>query len=151
MNDLITIPLLINGQPISTTDHFNIVSPLTTATIWRCSAVSHQDAISAVDAAAAAFPAWSATKPAVRRQIFLKAADILERRALECQDYMTQEIGTVGGFLAFNVRTACEMLRDVAGRISGALAGSMPICEDDGTRAMLVREPYGVVLSIAPW
>jgi len=39
-----------------------------------------EDTTRAIEAAAAAFPAWAATSPGQRRKLFLKAADIFERR-----------------------------------------------------------------------
>jgi acyl-CoA reductase-like NAD-dependent aldehyde dehydrogenase len=43
-----------------------------------------------------------------------------------------------------------DMLRDVAGRLSGIM-GHIPNCEEEGTQALILKEPYGVVLGIAPW
>ncbi|KKK15725.1 hypothetical protein P175DRAFT_0429916 [Aspergillus ochraceoroseus IBT 24754] len=147
----VTVPLIINGEEVVTTDCFDIVSPLTGKKIWSCSSVSRKYADAAVEAASQAYPMWSATKPTFRRNILLKAADILEHRAHECQEYMSQETGGTFPFLGINVDTSCEILRDLAGRISGSLAGIVPICQDEGTHAMVLREPYGVVLGIAPW
>ena len=39
-----------------------------------------EDATRAIEAAAAAFPEWAATPPSLRRKLFLKAADIFEKR-----------------------------------------------------------------------
>ena len=44
------------------------------------------DANRAADAAAAAFPAWSATGPNARARVLLKAADALEAKAAEFVD-----------------------------------------------------------------
>ncbi|KAF2186690.1 salicylaldehyde dehydrogenase [Zopfia rhizophila CBS 207.26] len=146
-----TVPLLINGKEVTTKTSFSVISPLTHKEIWQSSSASPEDAQSAVSAAQAAFPAWTKTKPTVRRNIFLKAADILQERAEECGDYMTQETGADKGFsVGFNVPLAVEMLRDVAGRISGIM-GSIPVCAEEGTAALVVKEAYGVVLGIAPW
>ncbi|KAJ7842814.1 Aldehyde/histidinol dehydrogenase [Mycena olivaceomarginata] len=98
-----------------------------------CSSASLDDADAAVAAASAAFPAWSKTKPAQRRNILLKAADLLEQRAEELKLHMQQETGAGEMFAGFNVGTAAEFLRDAAGRISG-ITGSIPVCQDEGTR-----------------
>lgn len=64
---------------------------------------------------------------------------------------MELETGALSGFSSgFNIPTTAEMLRDVAGRL-GAIQGIIPTCADEGTSAMLIKEPYGVVLGIAPW
>ncbi|RYP18572.1 hypothetical protein DL765_003857 [Monosporascus sp. GIB2] len=113
--------------------------------------VHTHEALVALEAAGRAFSLWSTTKPPFRRDIFLKAADILDRRAGECKWYMVQEIGAHAHFTQFNLATAAEILRDVAGRISSALSGIVPVCQEQGTHALVVKEPYGVVLGIAPW
>ena len=146
------IPLQIDGNDVKTKDTFNVVNPATGKVIWKCSSASKDDAIKAAEAAQAAFPTWAKTKPSERRDLFLRAADILEHRGEELGQYMKDETGAlpavVGGF---NIPTSVEMLRDVAGRIVTAIAGSVPICGQEGTSAILYKEPYGVVLGIAPW
>jgi acyl-CoA reductase-like NAD-dependent aldehyde dehydrogenase len=81
----------------------------------------------------------------------MKAADIIDARASELADYMKIETGAASPFAdGFNVPKAADMLRDVAGRLS-TLMGHIPICEEEGTSALIVKEPLGVVLAIAPW
>ena len=57
-----------------------------------------EDARRAIDAASAAFPAWSASPPAERQSIFLKAADILESRRDEVVSMLARETGATFGF-----------------------------------------------------
>ena len=145
------IPLQINGKEVTTDTTFDVVNPATGKVTWKCSSASKEDAVKAVEAAQAAFPAWSRTKPSKRRDIFLKAAEVLERRGEELGEYMMTETGAQPMFAGgFNVPTSVEMLRDVAGRIV-TIAGSVPVCGEEGTSAIVYREPYGVVLGIAPW
>jgi acyl-CoA reductase-like NAD-dependent aldehyde dehydrogenase len=145
-----TVPLLINGKEITTSTTFEVTSPSTHKPIWKCASASVQDAQSAIDAAVAAFPAWSKTKPAQKRDIFLKAAEVLAARGKECTKYMCDETGALENFAGFNLMTAGEMLKDVAGRVS-SIMGSIPICAQEGTSALVLKEPYGVVLGMAPW
>ncbi|ORX97392.1 Aldehyde/histidinol dehydrogenase [Clohesyomyces aquaticus] len=146
-----TVPLLINGKEVTTKTTFEVTSPASHKPIWNASSASLDDVSAAVSAAQAAFPPWSKTKPAFRRGILLKAADILQSRAEECGGYMMQETGAEPPFSAgFNVPLTAEMLRDVAGRISGIM-GCIPVCAEEGTSALVVKEPWGVVLGIAPW
>ncbi|EON67329.1 hypothetical protein W97_06582 [Coniosporium apollinis CBS 100218] len=146
-----TVPLLINGKEVTTDTTFAVTSPASDKPLWQSASSSKFDALSAVSAAAAAFSAWSKTKPAFRRDIFLRAADILDKRAAECAEYMDQETGSVDAFSkGFNIPVAAEMVRDIAGRISGVM-GAIPTCAVEGTSALVLKEPYGVVLGIAPW
>ena len=57
----------------------------------RAAAASVADANAAVDAAAAAFPAWAALGPSERRSKLLKAADILGSRTDEAAARMLNE------------------------------------------------------------
>ena len=146
-----TVPLQINGKEVETTNTFDVVDPSTGKTIWKSASASKEDAINAIEAAQAAFPAWSRTKPSARRDIFLKAADILASRRDELSEYMVTETGSTAAFAGgFNVPSSVEMLKDVAGRII-TISASVPVCGEEGKSAIVYKEPYGVVLGIAPW
>lgn len=146
-----TVPLLINGKEVTTSTTFSVTSPSSHKEIWQSSSASLEHVSSAASAAQTAFPAWAKLKPAARRTIFLKAADILEARTEELAAYMEMETGAVSAFSSgFNIPKTAEMLRDVAGRVSGIM-GLIPTCEDEGTGALILKEPFGVVLGIAPW
>ncbi|KAF2708028.1 aldehyde dehydrogenase [Pleomassaria siparia CBS 279.74] len=146
-----TVPLLINGEEVTTSTTFPVISPSTHKQIWQASSASLEDVQSAIAAAQAAFRPWAKTKPSARRAIFLKAADILQSRGDEFGKYMMQETGSETAFSSgFNIPLTVEMFRDVAGRV-GTVVGSIPTCSQEGTAALVVKEPYGVILGIAPW
>lgn len=146
-----TVPLLINGAEVHTDTTFDVTSPGTSENIWHASSVSKDDAIKAVEAAQAAFRSWSRAKPAFRRDIFLRAADILEGRKDELGQYMMDETGAEESFAkGFNAGLSTDMLREAAGKVSGIM-GSIPVCAEEGTSALVYKEPFGVILSIAPW
>ncbi|KAJ7126268.1 Aldehyde/histidinol dehydrogenase [Mycena epipterygia] len=145
-----TIPLLINGEERTSESTFAVESPVSQTTLWSCSSASSADTDAALSAASAAFPIWSKTKPAARRTIFLKAADLLEQRVDELKLHMHQETGAAVLFSGMNVMSAVDVIREVAGRCT-AIMGSIPSCQDEGTSALIFKEPLGVVLAIAPW
>ena len=60
---------------------FDDREPYTADVFAHVPAAARDDARRAIDAAAEAFPAWSATPPVARQTMFLSAADVLERRA----------------------------------------------------------------------
>ena len=150
-NPQITVPLLINGQEEYTPTTFDVTSPYTNTPCWTTSSATPQDALRAVEGADAAFPAWSSTKPNARRDILLKAADLLEERLEENAGYMRTEMGADEGASAgFVVPLAIRMLRDVAGRIT-SICGSVPVVEAEGQSAIVFKEAMGVILGIVPW
>lgn len=70
-------------------------------------------------AAQAAFPVWTRTSPAKKRDILVEAASIFERRQFELGDYPMAETGASQYFShGFNNKTAEEILTDIARRVS---------------------------------
>lgn len=147
----IVVPLIINGKEEEGPVVFDIVSPYTNRTCWKATSATPNDAIRAVEAAEHAFPAWSKTKPTVRRDILLKAADILESRLEQNAEIMRTEMGAdVGASQFFVIPLSIRMLRDIAGRIT-SICGSVPVVEEEGQSAIIYKEPMGVILGIVPW
>ena len=148
-SDLV-IPLWVNGQEEYLTSTFDVINPSTGTVQWKSASASKEDTERAVAAAQAALPSWRKTKVGFRRDIFLRAADILESKAEEYGKYMQLETGSDAGFSTyFNVPMGVNMLRDLAGRVV-TITGTLPECQEDGRSAMVLKEPYGVVLGNAP-
>ncbi|CAM1504473.1 Fc.00g020640.m01.CDS01 [Cosmosporella sp. VM-42] len=145
-----TVPFLINGNEHQSEQHFDVVSPATGEVVHRCSGATVDDAIIAVNAAAEALKSWRKVPPVERRDIFLKAAEVMERRRTELAVYMDDETGCGKGWADFNLDVAIDFIKDVAGRIA-TIEGSFPTTMSPGTSAIVLPEPYGVVLAIAPW
>lgn len=147
----LVVPLLIDGKEETSASTFDVISPYTNSPCWAAASATPADAIRAVDAADAAFVTWSQTKPTIRRDILLKAADILESRLEENAAIMRTEMGAdVGASQGFVVPLSIRMLRDIAGRIA-SICGSSPVVEEDGQSAIVYKEPMGVILGIVPW
>jgi acyl-CoA reductase-like NAD-dependent aldehyde dehydrogenase len=144
--------LFINGEWQDALDKrtFEKTSPFTGEVISRFSSAGRKDAARAVDAASAAFSEWSAAPPAVCRNLFLKAADILDRRQPEIARTMAVETGGTFGWGMFNCIFAAAMLREAAAQAYGLVGEIIPSDLPD-TVAMATRQPVGVVVGIAPW
>ena len=84
------------------------------------------DARRAVEAAAAAFPAWSQTPPAERQRIFLKAADILEGRQMEVVEVLARETGCSFGFGMFQSMFVPNLFRQAAALAYAPLGPVIP-------------------------
>lgn len=145
-----TVPLVIGGKDIFGSKSFTVRNPENGEEVWKAGGASVQNAIQAVEAAKIAFPAWSKTKPAVRRDIFLRAALIFEERYKELAYYQKQETGADDTFMEWILKLTVDNLKEVAGKCS-LVAGSFPPSSEDGRAALVLKEPYGVVLGIAPW
>jgi acyl-CoA reductase-like NAD-dependent aldehyde dehydrogenase len=124
--------------------------PFTDDVVGLAPAGNRDDAKKAIDAAAAAFPEWSATVPAARQAIFLKAADVLESRRDEVVGLLARETGASFGFGMFQMGFVPNLLRQAAA-LGYSPSGQIIPSDHPGTLAMGLRRPVGVVGAIAPW
>ena len=117
----------------------------------QVAAGTREDARRAIEAAAAAFPAWSQAPPAERQRVLLAAADILDRRADEVAGLLARETGCcIYGFGMFQLGFVPGLLRQAAALAYSPIGQILP-SDLPGTMAMGLRRPVGVVGAIAPW
>ena len=129
---------------------FNRLNPVTGEVATTAPAATVADAHAAVEAAAAAFPAWSALGPNARRAALNKAADALAGKADAFVAAMMGEIGATEGWARFNLMLAVGMVREAAA-LTTQIGGEVIPSDKPGCIAMALREPVGVMLGIAPW
>ena len=140
----------IGGKWISSDKLFDDLDPYRGTVMARIPAGTRADAARAVDAAAAAFPAWAELPPAEKQTMFLRAADIVERRREEIIALLAIETGCAGAFAGFQVLTAIRLLRQ-ASNWGYLPVGEIIRSDAPGTFAMALRKPLGVVAGITPW
>ncbi|KQV01382.1 salicylaldehyde dehydrogenase [Mesorhizobium sp. Root102] len=146
------IGLLIDGdkRDASGSASYDRMDPFTGKLATRAAAASIADANAAVEAATAAFPAWSKTGPGERRALLSKAADVMASKVGEFTKLMMEETGATGPWAGFNVMLAANMLREAAA-MTTQISGEIIPSDKPGTLAMAIRQPAGVCLGIAPW
>lgn len=146
------IQLLIDGEDIGAAGGatFERRDPMTDEVATRASSGGVQDANRAVEAAAAAFPAWAALGPNARRKLLLKAADLMEARAGEFAALMTAETGSTGPWGGFNATLAAGILREAAS-MTTQITGEVIPSDKPGCLSLAMRQPAGVCVGIAPW
>ncbi|OBT40946.1 hypothetical protein VE00_09550 [Pseudogymnoascus sp. WSF 3629] len=120
-----TVPAYINGAELPLSSTFDVNSPSTNTLVHRAASATVADALSAT-------------------------AEIFKSRAEELTKYMVDETGSNAGWAAFNINLTIDMLVDVAGRVS-SIKGDFPTTSNPETSAIIYKEPYGVILAIAPW
>ena len=149
MND---IRMLIGGEKTASASGqtFERRNPLDNSVATRAPAATPQDALTAVEAAAKAFPAWAAMGPTARRALLQKAAAALEARTPQFIEAMAAETGAAAPWAGFNVHLAAGMLQEAAA-ITTQIGGEVIPSDVPGSLAMGMRVPAGVVLGIAPW
>jgi acyl-CoA reductase-like NAD-dependent aldehyde dehydrogenase len=129
---------------------FQRLNPITNEVATTVAAATVEDAIEAANAAARAFPEWSRTGPGTRRRLLLAAADRLQARTDDFVAAMAAETGSTAIWAKFNVKLAADMLREAAS-LTTQIAGEIIPSDRPGSLAMGIRQPAGVVLSMAPW
>lgn len=144
--------LFIAGEWTHASDKetFEDLNPYTGEVYTEVAAATPDDATRAIEAAAAAFPEWAASPPGFKRQIFLKAADIMERRQDELVKAMMEEAGGTIGISMFQMGFVPGLLRMSAGAPYEVKGETIP-ADHANSFFMAVRQPAGVVACFAPF
>jgi len=141
----------IAGQPIDTPAAalLDVFSPLSGAVISAMPLSSAADLDAAVQAAQAAFPAWSATPIKERVQIFYRYKTLLERDMQVLANLVREENGKTFDEARAEVEKAVE-LTEFACSLPQLVQGEF-LEVSKGVEARAERKPLGVVASIAPF
>jgi acyl-CoA reductase-like NAD-dependent aldehyde dehydrogenase len=144
--------MFIGGKWVDSTsgDTFDDLNPFTGAVYAQVPAGTREDTRHAIDAAKAAFPEWASSPPAMRRQIFLKAADIMERRTDELVKAMMEEVGGTIGISMFQMGFVPGLYRMAAGA-GYDVKGEVIPADHANSFFMAIRQPAGVVSCFAPF
>src|SRR3954466_5089737 len=127
-----------------------VVNPANDQVIAAVPKSGKEDVDRAVEAAAAAFPAWGAATPAERSSALLKLADAIEARADEMGRLESRNAGKPVGAAIDEIPVVVDNLRFFAGacRVMEGKAANEYLA---GHTSLIRRDPVGVVASIAPW
>ncbi|ROO86639.1 aldehyde dehydrogenase (NAD+) [Actinocorallia herbida] len=137
----------IDGKAVPASgDLIDVTDPATGKVIAQVPAGTAADVDTAVEAALAAFPAWSATSPEERATVLQRVADLMRERAEDIATTISAEMGAPIS-LARNAQAALPVL---ATEVSIAAAADFPWTEEIAN-SLIVREPIGVVGAITPW
>jgi acyl-CoA reductase-like NAD-dependent aldehyde dehydrogenase len=144
--------MYLNGEWVGALDNevYDDLNPFTGEVFAHVALGKRADAKRAIEAAAAAFPAWSHTPPAERQALFLRAADILERKRDEIVTILAEETGCTFGFAMFQTMFTPDLLREAAAQVHQSNGEIIP-ADMPGAFFMAVRQPVGVIAGIAPW
>lgn len=143
----------INGEFRDAADGrtIDVVNPAT-GEVFATSPLSGQaDVDAAMDAAAAAFPAWRDTTPSERQKVLLKIADAFEERA---EDLIAAEVENTGKPVALTASEEIPPMVDQIRFFAGAarmLEGKSAGEYMEGMTSIIRREPVGVCAQVAPW
>jgi aminomuconate-semialdehyde/2-hydroxymuconate-6-semialdehyde dehydrogenase len=139
----------IGGQRVGSADTFADVSPIDESELAQVARGGAAEADAAVQAAAAAFPAWAATSPAERAELLQAVAAGIESRV---EDLAVVETADNGALLRSHRRSVMPRVahnfRFFAEQLGQLDAGQLEIREH---QERLSWAPAGVTAVITPW
>jgi succinate-semialdehyde dehydrogenase/glutarate-semialdehyde dehydrogenase len=141
---------LIGGQWVTGADVFPVVDPATGKEIARVPNLGAKETRDAIDAAQAAFPAWSGKTAKERAQILRRWFDLIIADTEPLAQLMTSEQGKplaeARGEVAYGA-SFVEWFAEEGKRAYGhTIPTTMPT-----KRFITIKQPIGVVAAIAPW
>jgi|KBSMisStandDraft_5_1062788.scaffolds.fasta_scaffold39776_5 malonate-semialdehyde dehydrogenase (acetylating)/methylmalonate-semialdehyde dehydrogenase len=146
------VPLFIGGQSVeASSGRFGTVyHPSSGKAARRVGFANRADVERAVDAAAAAFPAWAAAPPLRRARILNRFRDLLERDQARLAAIITSEHGKVLSDAKGEVQRGLEVVEFATG-IPHLLKGEYSEEVGTGVDTYSMRQPLGVVAGITPF
>ena len=141
--------MYIDGRWVASARQFDVFNP-SDGSVWaRVPDGSVSDMRQAIDAAAKAFPEWSALPFQHRADAMLKCAEIVERRAADYVAAAQFEGGGWYGKGVYETKAIPEILRAAAATCYAPIGEVLPSL--NGKVSTAVRVPMGVVGVISPW
>ncbi|MBB3039725.1 CoA-acylating methylmalonate-semialdehyde dehydrogenase [Hoyosella altamirensis] len=127
-----------------------VTNPATGEVTGQVALASVEDTRAAIDAAAAAFPAWRDTSLAKRVQILFKFRELLNERKPELAKIITSEHGKVLDDALGEVTRGQEVVEFACG-IPHLLKGGMTENASTKVDVFSIRQPIGPVAAISPF
>ena len=141
--------MYIGGEWVPSARQFDDINPSNGELYARVPDGGRVETRQAIDAAHAAFPAWSGLMFQERAHLMLKCADIWEKRA---PDFVAAAQAEGGGWFGkgmFEAGYVAEVFRAAAGVLYGSIGEVLP--SEHGKISTATRFPMGVVSVISPW
>src|SRR5215469_12154777 len=147
-----TVPHWINGRAVVGTSgrSGNVYNPATGEIQATVPFATEAELNSAVEAAAAAFPEWSAQPPLRRARILFRLRELLEQKSDEIAAILTSEHGKVLSDAKGEVTRGLEVVEFATG-IPQLLKGEYTDQVGAGIDSWSMRQPLGVVAGITPF
>ena len=141
--------IYVGGRWLPTGAHFADHNPADDSVWAEVPDANRREARAAIEAAQAAFGAWSDMPFHQRAHLMIKVAEVFERRRSEIVEALQGEGGSWFGKGMFETGYVPEIFH------AAAAAGYAPLGEvlpsEHGKLSLAVRRPMGVVSVISPW
>ncbi len=146
------VPHYIGGQWVESNarEWSEIINPATGESLGKVPMSDAGEVTKAIDAAAAAYPAWRRTPPEDRIQPLFKLKNLLEEHVDDISRLITQENGKTFTEAKAEMRRAIENV-EVACGIPTMMQGYNLEDVARGIDEMMIRQPLGVTAAIVPF
>jgi succinate-semialdehyde dehydrogenase/glutarate-semialdehyde dehydrogenase len=141
---------LIDGEWVASPKTFAVTDPATGAEIAAVPDLGAADATRAIDAAAKAFPAWSAKTAKERAGILRRWFDLVTAETESLAQLMTAEQGKPLAESRAEVAYGAAFIEWFAEEGKRAYGRTIPTTVAS-KRYITIKQPIGVVAAIAPW
>jgi malonate-semialdehyde dehydrogenase (acetylating)/methylmalonate-semialdehyde dehydrogenase len=146
------VPHYIDGQWVESNarEWSEIINPATGESLGKVPISDAAEVTKAIDAAAAAYPAWRRTPPEDRIQPLFNLKNLLEQHVDDISRLITQENGKTFTEAKAEMRRAIENV-EVACGIPTMMQGYNLEDVARGIDEMMIRQPLGVTAAIVPF
>jgi succinate-semialdehyde dehydrogenase/glutarate-semialdehyde dehydrogenase len=141
--------LYINGEWRTAEKTFEVRNPATGELIAEVADGGKAEAEAAIEAAAAAFPAWRKMKAEDRAELLSKAGVLMKQRVEHLARILTLENGKPLAESRGEVMIAARFLQWNAEEGRRVYGRTVP--SDPQRRVLVLKQPVGVVAAITPW
>lgn len=147
-----TVPLFINNKTVASeaSQFYDVKDPATNKVVSRVPQATPSELKAAVDAAEAAFPAWSATPAPVRQRYMFKMLNLLAEHKEEIANSVVLENGKTTEDAYGSIFRGQEVLETACNVAPSMMGETMPSV---GTNIDIysIRQPLGVCAGICPF
>jgi succinate-semialdehyde dehydrogenase / glutarate-semialdehyde dehydrogenase len=144
--------LYIGGEwrPASSGERFAVEDPATGEALCEIADGTPEDAVAALDAAAAAQADWAATPPNERGEILWRAFEALREATDDLALLMTLEMGKSVAESKAEIAYSAEFFRWFSGEAL-RIGGTYKVAGNGQSRVLVMRQPVGPCFFITPW
>src|SRR3954468_15763373 len=134
----------------SSGETYDVINPATGELVDSAPKGTESDAAAAIDAAHAAFQAWSETAAEARAQLMLKGIEAVKKELQDLSVTLTKEQGKPLGDSQREIEHFLHGMNFYAG-LASKIRGSYVPLPDNKMYGMVLKQPVGVCAAIVPW
>lgn len=139
----------IGGETVEVADTYDNIDPATGSSLGPVARSGEKEIDRAVEAAAAAQPAWNATRPEDRARLLDAVAGLIERDAETLARVESEDTGKPLSQARTDALVCARYFRFYGHAIDSYYGHTIPLAEDQLVYTR--KEPFGVVGSIIAW